>query len=64
MCREIGMNWKLCRDARGRPQIDSMRDERQLWGVSLLAELARTDPSMHRLSDGVYEVSKLPGRYA
>jgi hypothetical protein len=56
------VNWKLARDPAGRPVVDTMRDERQLWGVSLLSEMARTDRTMHRLSDGVYEISKLPGR--
>lgn len=57
------MNWKLTRSPAGEPRIVIRdADAQHCWGTSLLAEMARDDRTMVRLGDGVYEISKLPGR--
>lgn len=54
------MNWRLTRDATGQPEIQVRYDTDLTWGFSLLAELAREDRTMHRVTEGVYEVKKQP----
>jgi hypothetical protein len=50
--------WKLTRSAAGEPEIDVLDDEDRTFGFSILRELARTNPQMHRVGDGRYRVEK------
>lgn len=52
------MNWKLTRDAIGRPVIDVFNDEDLTWGMNLLRELARNDDSLTEVEEGRFIAEK------
>lgn len=57
------MLWKLTQSAIGQPEIVVLDDEDVTFGISVLRELARTNPQIHQVEDGRYLVKKPhPGR--
>lgn len=52
------MNWRLTRDRVGRPVVQQRYDEDTAWPANLLREMARDDPTMTELADGVWRVEK------
>jgi hypothetical protein len=52
------MNWKLARAENGRPEIDVFSDADPAWGSTVLEEMAKHDPSMQKVADGVWMYKK------